>query len=71
VTRAVVTLVGPDVPGFDCSVCGYLACVCEVLAAHKNGCRFRLAATCAIPVECDHGLDVCPTCDPCTCGAAS
>lgn len=35
---------------------------------HKPTCRFRLAETCAIPVECEHGYDVCPECDPCTCG---
>ena len=34
---------------------------------HVEGCRRRKAATCAIPIECDHGFDVCPVCDPCTC----
>jgi hypothetical protein len=37
---------------------------------HKPDCQFRIAETCAIPVECEHGHDVCPICDPCTCGAA-
>jgi hypothetical protein len=34
---------------------------------HKTSCRFRRAETCALPVECEHGYDVCPKCDPCTC----
>jgi len=51
----------------SCSHCGHFACVCSILENHLDGCQFRLAATCSIPVECDHGFDVCPTCDPCTC----
>lgn len=35
---------------------------------HKAGCKFLRAATCAIGIECDHGRDVCPICDPCECG---
>lgn len=34
---------------------------------HRQGCRTRTAATCAVPIECEHGYDVCPRCDPCTC----
>ena len=34
---------------------------------HNKACRFRIAETCALPVECEHGYDVCPKCDPCTC----
>lgn len=34
---------------------------------HKRSCRYRLAATCAGPVECEHGYEVCPKCDPCEC----
>lgn len=60
-----VYLPGDEIP--HCTTCGHLACVCDILAAHVEGCRFRLAATCAIPIECDHGRDVCPICDPCTC----
>lgn len=51
----------------SCPKCKHISCVCEILTAHKKGCSFRLASTCAIPIECDHGFDVCPTCDPCTC----
>lgn len=47
--------------------CGHISCVCAILRGHVDGCKFRLAATCAIPIECDHGHDVCPECDPCTC----
>jgi len=51
-----------------CQRCGHLACVCCVIREHPNPeCHFRLSTTCAIPVECDHGFDVCPECDPCTC----
>lgn len=34
---------------------------------HSPECKFRIALTCSTPIECDHGFDVCPTCDPCTC----
>ena len=41
-----------------CETCGHFACVCEVRTAHKDGCRLRLAVTCAIPISCDaHGQD--------------
>ena len=53
--------------GIGCETCGYLACICGIRAAHVDGCKFRLAATCAVPVECPHGRDCCPECDPCTC----
>lgn len=52
-----------------CEKCQHLFCVCQVLADHVQGCRFRLATTCAIPIPClTHGLDVCVPCgDGCTC----
>ena len=34
---------------------------------HLVGCRARLAAEGAVAVECEHGHDACPICDPCTC----
>jgi hypothetical protein len=34
---------------------------------HARKCPERLARECAAPIECEHGFDVCPTCDPCTC----
>ena len=52
-----------------CDECGHLACVCQILSDHIDGCRFRLAATCPVPIECEHGRDCCPECDPCTCAA--
>lgn len=59
--RAARSLIG-------CGACGHLACVCNIIAAHPDPkCRFRVSSTCAVPVECEHGFDVCPTCDPCTC----
>jgi len=53
-----------------CDTCGHLACVCAILKEHEEGCRFRLAAACAVPIECDHGYDVCPQCDPCSCSCS-
>lgn len=51
-----------------CETCGHIACVCDVIRDHPNpDCRFRRSTTCPIPVACDHGFDVCPECDPCTC----
>ena len=37
------------------------------LKAHDRGCRYRLAVGGAAAIECPHGYDACPTCDPCTC----
>lgn len=54
-----------------CGKCGHFACVCIIRAKHKKKCRFRVAATCAIGIPCDHGRDCCPICDPCTCGATA
>ena len=47
--------------------CGHIQCVCHIERGHKEDCPFRIATCCAIPIECDHGYDVCPQCDPCTC----
>lgn len=50
-----------------CKTCGHIACVCRINGAHEDGCKFRRAAACAVGIECEHGRDVCPICDPCTC----
>jgi hypothetical protein len=34
---------------------------------HARTCPEALARRCAVPIECEHGHDVCPICDPCTC----
>jgi len=34
---------------------------------HGPECKFRRSAECAVAIECPHGHDVCPECDPCTC----
>lgn len=52
-----------------CTKCRMLVCVCNILKRHSSECRFRISATCAIPIECEHGYDVCPICDVCNCGA--
>lgn len=36
-------------------------------SAHIKGCALRTAMTCAVGIECEHGYDVCPKCDKCTC----
>jgi hypothetical protein len=38
-----------------------------IMDAHDENCDYRVSALCAIPVECEHGYDVCPRCDVCTC----
>jgi hypothetical protein len=35
---------------------------------HASRCPLRVAAECAGAIQCDHGFDVCPQCDACTCG---
>jgi hypothetical protein len=30
-------------------------------------CALYKAINCGTPIECPHGWDVCPICDPCTC----
>ena len=54
-------------PIVACLKCQHFACVCEILVTHKPDCKFLKAATCSIAIECEHGYDVCPECDPCTC----
>lgn len=50
-----------------CDKCGHLACVCAVKVKHEPDCLYRKSVTCPVGVECEHGYDVCPICDPCTC----
>ncbi len=48
--------------------CGMIECVCRLAAQHPDPkCRFRVALLWRVPIECQHGFDVCPDCDPCTC----
>jgi hypothetical protein len=54
---------------FGCAECGFIECVCAIVAEHGVECTFRFSATCPIPIACEHGFDVCPVCDPCTCKA--
>lgn len=51
----------------DCD-CGLVQCGCLRKREHVESCRFRRALTCPIGVTCKHGEDICPECDPCTCG---
>lgn len=59
------------IAGNACTRCGHFACVCEIRQKHAPACKFRTAAACPIGLACEHGRDVCPECDPCTCGAAT
>lgn len=34
---------------------------------HHPDCPFRKSVECPVGIECEHGWDVCPQCDPCTC----
>jgi hypothetical protein len=55
-----------------CPECGNLAtCVCQIVAQHRPGCRYRIAASLSIELACDHGFQACPICDPCPCGVAN
>ena len=53
----------------DCD-CGLIQCACARAREHTKDCAYRKALTCAIAIECEHGFDVCPTCDACDCGGA-
>lgn len=42
--------------------------ITEAAVGHKSDCLFFRAVTCTTPIACEHEYDVCPDCDPCTCG---
>jgi hypothetical protein len=46
--------------------CGHIVCVCHILETHVESCKYRTATT-GVAIECEHGYNVCPKCDPCTC----
>jgi hypothetical protein len=50
-----------------CQTCGHISCVCSIKKKHDAECKLLKAATSAVGIECEHGYDVCPKCDPCTC----
>lgn len=55
-----------------CATCGnYATCVCELKKKHKRTCRYLRAAMLGIEIECEHGFQACPKCDPCDCGAGA
>lgn len=41
-----------------------------IAEGHKPTCRFLISVAGAAAIECEHGFDSCPTCDPCTCDGA-
>lgn len=36
-------------------------------AEHREDCSYILARFGSVAIECEHGYDVCPKCDACTC----
>lgn len=80
--RAAGHEVRPGTSG-KCDTCGFLKmtdmsgvvvynlCVCQVRKDHASDCRFRKAAEMYISITCHHGDDICPKCDPCTCGGTT
>lgn len=56
-----------DLEEIGCKKCGFICCICQVQKDHEPGCTYRLSMQCPVGIECDHGYDVCPLCDPCTC----
>lgn len=53
-----------------CAKCGNLVtCTCKLAVKHKPKCRYFRAAQLGIELACEHGLQACPKCDPCSCGA--
>lgn len=57
----------PDSPPAECT-CGQIECVCAFVEGHTDtACAFRQAVLSPTGIECLHGWDVCPLCDPCTC----
>jgi len=34
---------------------------------HNKACKFFKMSICMVPIECEHGYDVCPQCDKCYC----
>lgn len=39
----------------------------EFIYEHDQDCDYRRTAVLGLEFECEHGHDVCPICDPCTC----
>jgi hypothetical protein len=39
----------------------------EFIDDHRRDCEYRRAAIAGLAYECEHGHDLCPICDPCTC----
>jgi hypothetical protein len=50
-----------------CDTCGFIECICKIQREHHKLCRLVVAARCPVSIECEHGHDVCPICDPCNC----
>ena len=46
---------------------GHVRHLRSALWNHRRDCRLRIAIDGAAGIECEHGHDVCPKCDPCTC----
>jgi len=53
----------------DADINSYQQQTARIKREHLPECAYRLASTGRVPVQCDHGFDCCPECDPCTCAA--
>lgn len=52
----------------ECRRCGYVACCCHVLKAHKPECTRRKAILNTSPTACEqHDRRACEDCWPCDC----
>lgn len=60
--------INPPLDEVFCPTCKQCPCCCGVRKNHDPDCKFRRAVACPAAIECEHGRDVCPICDPCTCG---
>ena len=47
--------------------CFVICEACDARRIHLPECPYLRALACPVAVECQHGHDVCPECDACTC----
>ncbi len=67
--------------GGFCGACGYVAevvkddqkrvillCdVCDARKKHQPTCQYLKSLECPVVIKCEHGLEICLKCTPCTC----
>lgn len=50
----------------DCD-CGLISCACKEARTHERDCNYRRVLLLRVGIDCEHGYDTCPICDPCDC----